>query len=86
MSSGDYLKCDECERLKQENDVRNVRITELFLTNEELFIENKQLKEALRKRGAYLWNENLQSYFCAFCENDSSYEHKSNCLYINLTK
>ena len=47
----------EVKRLKHENDVRNVRITELFLTNEELFIENKQLKNQ---------NERYHKVICGF--------------------
>jgi hypothetical protein len=73
----------ENERLKQENDVKNVRITELFLTNEELFIENKQLKEALQKCSPFLATTGSRLEVCEFCFNKP---HTDDCEYIKLCK
>lgn len=51
---------------------------------EKLKQENEDLREALKHRGAYYWDENEQSFVCDFCGTYGSDEHAEDCEYIKL--
>lgn len=88
MSSGDYLKDDECEKnySKQIKDAMYMGMMKRCIDN--LTTEVEQLKEALRKCNPFTTLTQDLNEHCIFCNTYTFYDdgHKPDCQYIKLTK